>query len=80
MKLLEYRSHNLMKISDHKPVSCLFDAGVSGINLMKFCQVISKICKGLFPSATLFLADNFRDFFIEWLSFECRKTKTKIDP
>jgi len=78
VKLLEYRSHYLMKISDHKPVSCLFDAGVSGINLMKFCQVISKICRGFL--ATLFLADSLRYFFRERLSIECRKTKTKADP
>ena len=29
IKLMKYRSHNSINLSDHKPVSALFDVGVS---------------------------------------------------
>lgn len=55
-----YRSHNKLLLSDHKPVSCLFQAHVKHINVERFTEVYKKIMKNLdkqenesLPQATL---------------------------
>lgn len=44
---VEYRSHNLLKISDHKPVSSLFEVGVKVVNAEKERQVMEDVIRTL---------------------------------
>lgn len=47
VKQLEYRSHNRLKISDHKPVSALFEVGVRVVNVEKEKQVMEDVIRKL---------------------------------
>ncbi|KAJ7363423.1 hypothetical protein OS493_009576 [Desmophyllum pertusum] len=47
VKQLEYRSHNKLKISDHKPVSCLFEVGVKVVNIAQERQVMEDVIRTL---------------------------------
>ncbi|XP_020626629.1 inositol polyphosphate 5-phosphatase OCRL-1-like [Orbicella faveolata] len=44
---LEYRSHNKLKISDHKPVSALFEVGVRVVNVEQERQVMEDVIRKL---------------------------------
>ncbi|KAL9968746.1 hypothetical protein ACROYT_G020866 [Oculina patagonica] len=47
VKQLEYRSHNKLKLSDHKPVSSLFEVGVKVVNVEKERQVMEDVIRTL---------------------------------
>lgn len=47
VKQLEYRSHNKLKISDHKPVSSLFEVGVKVVNVEQERQVMEDVIRTL---------------------------------
>ncbi|XP_014679357.1 PREDICTED: inositol polyphosphate 5-phosphatase OCRL-1-like [Priapulus caudatus] len=47
VKQLTYRSHPTLMISDHKPVSALFDVGVKVVDVVKFKRVYEELMKQL---------------------------------
>ncbi|XP_046393866.1 inositol polyphosphate 5-phosphatase OCRL [Ischnura elegans] len=47
VKQVAYRSHQVLKISDHKPVSALFDAEVKVIDIAKYRKIHEEVMKKL---------------------------------
>ncbi|RWS08740.1 inositol polyphosphate 5-phosphatase OCRL-1-like protein [Dinothrombium tinctorium] len=47
MKLIQYRSHPKLKISDHKPVSALFDASIKVVDSIKYRKLYENVMKKL---------------------------------
>ncbi|RWS22603.1 Type II inositol-1:4:5-trisphosphate 5-phosphatase-like protein, partial [Leptotrombidium deliense] len=80
-KLLMYRSHSKLKISDHKPVSALFDASIKVVDNLKYRKLYENVMKKLdwlenefLPQVTVdktevfFGVLSFRDSVVQYLT------------
>ncbi|XP_066285621.1 type II inositol 1,4,5-trisphosphate 5-phosphatase-like isoform X1 [Branchiostoma lanceolatum] len=66
VSVVEYRSHRALKLSDHKPVSCLFDIGVKVIDEDNYKRVFEEVIRKL---------DRLENEFLPSVSLSCVELK-----
>ncbi|CAH1229589.1 INPP5B [Branchiostoma lanceolatum] len=66
VSVVEYRTHRALKLSDHKPVSCLFDIGVKVIDEDNYKRVFEEVIRKL---------DRLENEFLPSVSLSCVELK-----